>query len=152
MAKKKYGVELSKEQRETLQELTRCGTIKVRKYKRAQVLLLADESQTKGKKADAEIAEQVGVSPITVHRLRKRFVEEGLEATLTDKPRPGAPPKFSGKNRAKITALACSEPPEGYARWSLRLLANRLVEMDIVDDISHDTVDRVLKKMNSSLT
>lgn len=152
MAKKKYRVKLSKEQRETLQELTQRGTIKVRKYKRAQVLLLADETQAKSAKADAEIAEQVGVSPITAHRLRRRFVEEGLEATLAEKPRPGAPAKFSGKHRAEITALACSEPPEGYARWSLRLLANRLVEMDIVDDISHDTVDRVLKKMNSSLT
>jgi transposase len=151
MPKRKFRVELSKEQRKTLQEMTRRGTIKVRKYKRARILLLADETQAEGGRTDSEVAEQVGVSAITVHRVRRRFVEEGLEAALDDKPRSGAPSKLSGKQKAEITALACSDPPEGYARWSLRLLANRLVELEVVDSISHDTVDRVLKKTNSSL-
>jgi len=151
MPSKKYRVELSQEQREKLQKLTRCGTIKVRMYKRAQVLLLADETQAEGAKSDSKIAEQVGVSLPTVHRVRRRFVEEGLEAAITEKPRPGAPSKFNGKHRAEITALACSDPPEGRARWSLRLLADKLVELEIVESISHDTVDRVLKKTNSSL-
>lgn len=150
--KKKYRIKLTQAQREALQELTNGGSIKVRKYKRARVLLVANE-ETKGvAKTDEEIAEQVAVSPATVYRVRRQFVEEGLEAALEEKPRPGAPPKFSGKDRAEITALACSEPPKGHDRWTLRLLADKLVELDILDDISHDTVDRVLKKTNLSLT
>lgn len=152
MTRRKYHVELSQDQRGTLQKLTSTGTVKVRTYKRAQMLLLADEAQGGAAKSDGEIAEQVGVSSITVHRIRRRFAEEGLEAALTEKPRPGAPPKFSGKQKAEITALACADPPEGYARWSLRLLADKLVEMEIFESISHDTVGKVLKKTNSSLT
>lgn len=149
--KKKYRIKLTKAQRAALQALTSRGSLKVRKYKRARVLLVADEGGKDGPKTDEQIAEQVAVSPATVYRIRRQFVEEGLEAALEEKPRPGAPPKFSGKDRAQITALACSEPPEGHARWTLRLLADKLVELDILDDISHDTVDRVLKKTNLSL-
>jgi transposase len=150
--KKKYRIKLTQAQREALQELTNGGSIKVRKYKRARVLLLANEETEGVAKTDEEIAEQVAVSPATVYRIRRQFVEEGLKAALEEKPRPGAPPKFSGKDRAEITALACSEPPKGHDRWTLRLLADKLVELDILDDISHDTVDRVLKKTNLSLT
>ena len=149
---KKYRVKLTEVQRETLQELTSSGTIKVRKYKRARVLLLADEACQNGPKTDETIAEQVDISLATIHRIRRRFVEEGLEAALNEKARPGAPPKFSGQERAEITALACSKPPEGYGRWTLRLLADKLVELELLDDISYDTVDRVLKKTNLSLT
>jgi transposase len=149
---KKYQVKLTAAQRETLQELTSSGTIKVRKYKRARVLLLADKACRKAAKTDETIAEQVDISLSTIHRIRRRFVEEGLEAALNEKARPGAPPKFSGQERAEVTALACSEPPEGYGRWTLRLLAEKLVELEILDNISYDTVDRVLKKTNFSLT
>lgn len=149
---KKYRVKLSKVQREKLQELTSSGTIKVRKYKRARVLLLADEAHQEGCQSDQEIAERVDISVATIHRIRRRFFQEGLESALNEKPRPGKSRTFTGKQRAQITALACSEPPEGHARWSLRLLADKLVELDIVDSISHVTVQQVLKKTNSSLT
>jgi transposase len=149
---KKYRVKLSKVQREQLQELTSSGTIKVRKYKRARVLLLANEAHREGCKTDAEIVERVGISTPTIQRIRQRFVEEGLEAALNEKPRPGKPKTFTGQQRAEITALACSDPPVGYKRWSLRLLARKLVELEMVDSISHVTVREVLKKTNSSLT
>jgi transposase len=148
---KKYRVKLSKEQRELLEELTSQGTMKVRAYKRARILLLADESQYGPGKTDEQIAEQVNTSPGTAQRVRQRFVQSGLEGALTEKPRSGAPPKITSRQRAQITSLACSEPPEGYARWSLRLLATKLVELELVDQISHDSVDRVLKKTNLSL-
>ena len=152
MPAKKYRVMLSKEQRKKLEDLTRRGTVSVRKYKRARVLLLADENSGQGAKKDEEIAELVNTSISTSHRVRRRFVEEGLEAALTEKPRPGKPRTFSGRDRAAVTALASSEPPEGQARWSLRLLADKLVELEIVDDISHQTVRDILKKTNFSLT
>jgi transposase len=149
---KKYRVKLSKEQRELLEELTSKGTMKVRAYKRAQILLLADEAQGTSRKSDKQIAEQVQTSTATVQRVRQRYVETGLDGALTEKPRSGAPPRISSHQRAQITSLACSEPPEGYGRWSLRLLATKLVELELIDQISHDSVDRVLKKMNLSLT
>jgi transposase len=150
--KKKYRIKLSTEQRKILKELTSSGTVKVRVYKRAQVLLLADENREGGAKSGSQIAEQVGLSMATVYRVQRRFAEANLEAALTEKPRPGAPRQFKGRDRAKITTLACSEPPEGYARWSLRLLAEKLVELELIESISHDTVDKVLKKTNLSLT
>ena len=143
---KKYRVKLSPEQRDLLKELTSKGTMKVRAYKRAQILLLADEAQAEGRKSDEQIAEQVNSSTATVQRVRQRFVEGGLDGALTEKPRSGAPPKISHRQRAQITSVACSDPPEGYARWSLRLLATKLVELEMIDQISHDSVDRVLKK------
>ena len=143
---KKYRVKLSKEQRELLEELTSQGTMKVRAYKRARILLLADETQCGHQKTDEQIAEQVNTSTGTIQRVRQRFVQSGLEGALTEKPRSGAPPKITSRQRVQITSLACSEPPEGHARWSLRLLATKLVELDLVDQISHDSVDRVLKK------
>ena len=143
---------LSEEQRGKLEELTRRGTISVRKYKRARVLLLADENSEHGRKNDREVAELVDASLSTVHRVRRRFAEEGLEASLNEKSRPGKPRTFDGKDRAAVIALACSEPPAGHARWSLRLLADKLVELEIVDSISHRTVRDILKKTSSSLT
>ena len=152
MPAKKYRVRLSKEQREELEKLTRGGTISVRKYKRARVLFLADENSKQGQKKDGEIVELVDTSMSTVNRIRRRFVEEGLEAALNEKPRPGKPKTFSGKDRATVIALACSEPPEGRARWTLRLLADKMVELEFVDSISHKTVRDILKKTNLSLT
>jgi transposase len=152
MSAKKYRVKLSQEQREKLEELTRRGTVSVRTYKRARVLLLADENSECAGKKDAEIAELVDTSLSSVNRVRRRFVEEGLEAAVRDKPRSGKPRTFSGRDRAAVTALASSAPPEGRARWSLRLLADKLVELEIVDSISHQTVGDILKKTSLSLT
>jgi transposase len=152
MPPKKYHVKLSAAQRDELEKLTGSGTIKVRVYKRARILLLADEAHEDGAKSDGQIAELVDVSGPTVHRIRRRFAQEGLQAALGEKPRPGRVKKFTARQRAEITALACSDPPEGHARWSLRLLANKLVELEIVESIHHDTVREVLKKTTSSHT
>ena len=140
MSAKVYRVNLKPAEREQLMELTQKGTVKVRKYKRAQALLLADEA----------IMTQVGLSLATVERIRQRFAEGGLMQALNEAPRPGRPRGFSGKQRAEVTALACSTPPEGYGRWSLRLLADKLVELEIVESISPQSVHAILKKTNSN--
>ena len=150
--KKKYGVKLSTAQREILIDLTSSGSIKVRVYKRARVLLMSDENREGGSKPGSQIAEEVDLSLATVQRVRRQFVEGGLEVALSEKPRTGAPRKFKERDRAKITALACAKPPKGHARWTLRLLAEKMVELELVESISHDTVDKVLKKTNLSLT
>lgn len=144
--KHKYPVRLSQDERSALRRLTSVGSTKVRKYKRAQILLLADENDSSGGKIDQEIIERVGVSRSTVVRIRRQFVSEGLESALNEKPRPGRPSGISGAERAQITALACSSPPEGYSRWSLRLLANKAVELEFVETISHNAVGKILKK------
>jgi transposase len=95
--------------------------------------------------------ETLKVSKSTVCRIRKRYCEGGLDYELREKPRSGAPAKIDGKMQAKITMLACSEPPDGRSKWTLKLLADRLVEMDVVDSISNMTVQRILKKMKLSL-
>lgn len=143
---KKYRVKLTKDQRDILQDLTSSGTVKVRVYKRARTLLLADERHAAGGQTDDQIAQVVDISTPTVQRVRQQFVQEGLEAALNEKPRPGAPKKFNGQDRAQVTALACSEPPEGRAKWSFRLLADKLVELELVDSISYKTVREILKK------
>jgi transposase len=152
MPAKKYHVQLSESQRQFLHKLTTKGTAKARQIKRAHILLLSDESNTNASKTDEQIAEVLGISNSTVVRVRGRFVEEGLESALNEKPRPGQPPKLTGKQEAKLIAIACSTPPQGYARWSLRLLADKVVELNIVDSISHKSVGEVLKKANSSRT
>lgn len=94
--------------------------------------------------------ESLEVSARTVAVTRQRYMEEGLEGALNEKPRPGKPPKLSGREEAMLTAIACSDPPEGHNRWSVRLLADRLVELDIVDSISREAVRKYLKKGVSS--
>lgn len=145
MARKKYIVKLTDEERHELLELTRKGTIKARKMKRALILLQADEGLT-----DPEIMAAVQVSRPTVERIRKRFVEGGLEKALNEDPRPGQKRKLDGREEATLIALACSPAPAGHGHWSLRLLADKLVEMGVVESISHETVRLTLKKTNSS--
>lgn len=144
--KHKYPVKLSKAERSELNRLTVGGTIGVRKLNRVKILLLADENHEKGQKTDKAIAAKLDIGPATVERIRTRYVQEGLEVALNEKPRNGRPPSLSGDQRAQITALACSTPPEGYGRWSLRLLADKAVELAFVDDISYKTVGEILKK------
>jgi transposase len=146
MAKKKSLRLKAKDQKE-LERLTSSGTLKARKLNRCRILLLA----ARGKKR-SEIIEAVEVSPPTVDEILRRYKQGGLENALNEKPRPGTPATFTGKDKAKITALACSTPPEGHCRWTLRLLADQAVVLDIVDTISHDTVATILKKTNSSRT
>jgi transposase len=142
---KKYLVKLSEDERVELESLIRRGKESVRKVKRALVLLAVDDGHK-----DEDIAANVRVHRTTVEHLRKRFAEEGLAAALGERPRPGKARMLDGRQEAYVIALACSEPPEGRVRWTLRLLANRLVELEIVDGISHHTVGRLLKKGTSS--
>lgn len=146
MPKKLYKVNLTETERQELKALTSRGEVQVRVYKRARILLLADEGCT-----DAQIIERVGVSRTTVSRIRQRYGVEGMGA-IAEKARPGRPSIFDGETRAKITALACSTPPEGRARWDLRLLADKAVELGYVETMSHVTVGEILKKTRLSPT
>lgn len=141
---KRHVVHLTEDQRVALDHRER-GPLTRRERSRVQVLLRADAGET-----DADIADEVGVSLGTVANIRRRFAGAGLEAALTDKPRPGAAPLLDGKAEAVVIALACSPTPDGAARWSARLLANRLVELAVVEAVSEDTILRVLKKATSS--
>jgi len=144
MPAKKYIVKLTDEERQHLLDLTSKGTIGARKMKRAQILLKADEGLK-----DEEIVVALNTSRPTVERIRKRFVQGNLDKGLNDDPRPGgAKVKLDGRAEAQLIALVCSDAPDGHARWTLRLLADKLVELDVVESISHEAVRQALKKMN----
>jgi transposase len=138
---KRYRVTLTDEERDRLTGLSRKRTASVRTVRRAQALLLAAED-----KADREIAEQLRMGVATLERLRRRFVEEGLEASLRDRPRPGARPKLGPKEQAFVVALACTKPPEGRHRWTMQMLADRVVELQLVPDITDEAIRRLLKR------
>jgi transposase len=142
---KRYLVTLTDAERAKLDGLTRKGTLGVRKLRRAQILLAADQGLT-----DAAIAAAIHASTSTVERTRQRFVAGGLDWALSERPRPGARRKLSGKAEAYLVALACSAPPEGQAHWTMQLLADRLVALEQVDTVSDETVRRALKKTISS--
>jgi transposase len=141
---KKYIVDLTNDERETLLQLIRKGKPSARKVTRARILLKASEGLT-----DAQIAAALNTGEATVERTRKRFVEEGLNA-LKERPRPGARPKLKGKQEAHLIALACSQAPEGRRRWTLRLLAGKVVELGFAQSFSREAVRRVLKKTKPS--
>lgn len=145
MSAKLYSVSLSESDRTILRQLVRRGHQSARRLTRARILLLADESRS-----DGQIASALLSSASTVQRVRRQYVCEGLEAALSEKPRPGVAPMLDAVAEARLTALACSDAPEGRARWTLRLLADRMVELEIVDSISHKTVGEYLKKATSS--
>lgn len=142
---KKHAVKLKNQERAELLRMTRKGTEKARKLRRCQILLLSHNG-----KNDSEIQETLNVSLGTIANIRKRYSKEGLQAALGEKQRPGAPRKFKGREAAKITALACSTPPEGHGRWTLELLADRAVKLELVNEISHMSIHRILKKTNSN--
>ena len=140
---KKYIVDLQEEERQDLIRIIRSGKHSARKIRWAHVLLKADAGWK-----DQKISEALDISLPTVQRIRQRFVEEGLEVALgarSHKPRPYLQ-RLDGEQEAKLIALACSQAPEGYTRWSLRLLAEKVVELQIVEQVSYQTVRRVLKK------
>ena len=145
---KKYVVRLSVEEREQLQTLIRKGKSSAKRLLKARILLKADVSELGEGWSDSKIIEALETSESMVYRARKRLVEEGFEAVLSRKQRamPAVPPIFDGEKEAKLIALACSKPPKGRARWSLRLLENKVVELAIVDRASDSTIGRVLKK------
>ena len=141
MSRKKYLINLSDEERLMLDEMTRKGEIKARKFKRAMILLKADEGLT-----DQQIMAAVNVSRPCVERIRRRFVADGIERALNEDPRPGQKRKLDGRAEATLIATECSEAPAGHEHWTLRLLAGKLVQLGVVDTISHETVRRMLKK------
>ena len=141
----KYIVDLTEEEREQLLQLIRKGNSAARKLARARILLKAAEGLS-----DAQIAKVLDLGTATVGRVRKRFAEEGLESALQERPRLGQRLKLDGKQQAHLLAVACTNPPQGHARWTLRLLAGRVVELGWAESISPETVRQVLKKQTSS--
>lgn len=144
MRANKHVVALTDDQRAALEERF-AGPLTLRQRNRVQVLLRADGGQT-----DADIADDLGISAGTVANVRKRFAADGLEAALTERPRTGGPAVLDGKGEAVLVALACSPVPDGRAVWTARMLASKLVELEVVESVSEDTVLRVLKKARSS--
>ena len=150
---KKYIVTLSQEEREILGALTSKGKHRSQKILNALILLGCDEGEFQEKRSlNKEIAKVLNISMKRIDRVKKRFVEDGLDIALNG--RKGSriyAKKADGDFEAYLVALSCSDPPEGFARWSLRLLADKVVELDYIDSVSHETVRRVLKKTKSSL-
>ncbi len=154
MANKRYVVDLTTEERETLLSKISKGRLSARANLKARILLKADTGPQGEGWTDQRICESLETSSSTVARVRETFVLKGLEAALARKQRvhPAVQRVFDGEAEAKLIALACSQPPEGYARWTTRLLAQRVVELEIVDSVHFNTVGRTLKKTNLSLT
>jgi transposase len=134
-------IQLTKEERSCLKTLFRSGKGALRQQTRARILDLLDREVP-----PSQIAETLSCAVGTVYNVKRRYLQEGLDAALTDKPRSGKPPSIDGAQRAKITALACSPAPEGHSRWTLRLLADRAVQLGFIDSISHNAVKEILKK------
>jgi hypothetical protein len=147
---KRIPINLTPERRHELEQLIHTGNAPARTQTRARILLLSDRSQGQ-KRTDEEVAQAMMCCQRTVVNVRRRFLGGNLDQALHDRPRPGQKPKVTGDIEAKLTMLACSALPEGAARWTLRLLADRLIELGYVEYISHVTVGEVLKKTNSSL-
>jgi transposase len=149
----RYRVTLTKEERRELELLARPGKMESRKFIHGRVLLLCDAGGNGPGWNVADVAEALGISCRTVEHLKKRFVEEGLEAALERKPREKPPREiqFDGAFEARLITLACSAAPEGRSRWTVRLLADKAVELKFAPSVSHMTVQRILKKTNSSL-
>lgn len=146
---KKYIIRLTPEERTELEQMTKVGKAAARKLLHARVLLKADVNGPNW--TDKQISEAMDVGTATIERVRRAFVEESLKAALERKrPRTKPPRKLDGEQEAHLIALSCSSAPEGYKRWSLRLLADKMVELEYVDSLSYETVRQVLKKTRSS--
>jgi transposase len=150
----RYKVTLFENERKELEELTRKGQISARKFILARALLLCDAGAFGPAWNVADVASALGVTSRTIEHLKKRFVEDGIEAALERKAREKPPREvfFDGAFEARLVALACSQAPEGYRRWTVRLLADKVVELNLAPSVSHMTVQRILKKMNLNLT
>lgn len=141
-----FVVKLTAEDRDYLTQFIRRGKASARSLARARILLMADEGYS-----NKEIVEVIKVSRPTVNHIRKRYCQEGLDSAINEKPRSGAPPKIDGTIEAQVTLLACSKPPEGKSTWTLKLLADKLVELEVIESISTMSVQRILKKARPSL-
>lgn len=152
MPAKIYKVTLTSEERETLTALVNKGQGIARRLTRARILLMADENQVGGGWKDAEIAKALGVHERTVERTREKCVEMGIEAALNHtKPTKKRGKVLDGAAEARLTQLACMEAPDGHERWSMQMLADKLIELEVVETVSRETVRTTLKKMNLSL-
>ena len=147
MARPTEFIELAAEERRSLTTLFRSGDGSNRLQTRARILDLLDKRTT-----PPDVARLLSISVATVYNVKRRFLAEGLELAITEKPRSGKPVSISGEARARITALACSNAPEGHARWTLRLLADKCIEFGFVESISHNKVREILKKTNFAPT
>jgi transposase len=148
MPSKRYVVTLTTDERKQLESMAKAGERSARTITRARILLLADQGEVGPGWEDRRVAEALGCGHRTVERIRERFVSEGLDAALTHK-KPVDPPRepvLDGAAEAKLIALACSATPDGRKAWTLRMLADKLVEMEVVEAVSHETVRRALKK------
>lgn len=144
---KLYRVTLTQAEQQELQQMISRGKGDARKLAHARILLQADESNRGPRRTDQQIAEALNTTTRTIERVRERFVNESLESALLPKPSKRIyTRKLDGKQEAKLIALACSKPPAGKARWTLRLLAEQLVELEVVEEVSHETVRQTLKK------
>jgi hypothetical protein len=149
----RYRVTLTKEERKELESMTRRGKTHARRFIHARALLLCDAGADSPAWNVADVATALGVTTRAIEHLKKRFVEDGLEAALERKPREKPPREiiFDGAFEARLIALACSDAPEGRRRWTVRLLADKAVELSFAESVSHMTVQRILKKTNLSL-
>ena len=152
MPKKKYIVSLTVEERQELEKLTNTGKAAAYKLNHARILLKADINQESGGWTDLAISEALDISQATIERVRQRFVEQGVEAALNrQRSRRYKRRRLDGEQEAHLIALACSSPPSGHARWTIRLLADQMVELEYVEEISRETVRQTLKKTTSNL-
>lgn len=149
--RKLYRIKLSAGERRQLEKLARSQTAAAQKVVKAKALLLSDESRKGPGLRAPEVIAKTGIKPATLERLRKRCCEVGPLEALERKAQENRARKFTGEEQARLTALACSEPPEGHAGWTLRLLADKLVELEVFDAISHEAVRAQLKKTNLNL-
>lgn len=148
---KKYIVSLSEPERQHLEQFTKTGKHAAYQINHARILLKADSKQPNGGWRDTDIKEAFNVSLRTVERVRQRFVEEGMEAALKARPGSGRKQKLTGELEAHLIALRCGEPPNGKGRWTIRLLADQMVELGYVEELSHECVRQVLKKRVAAL-
>lgn len=148
---KKYNVALTAEERQNLEQFTTTGKHAAYQINHARILLKADRNQPEGGWRDTEVKSALDLSLRTIERVRQRFVEEGMEAALKCRPGAGRKREVTGEVEAHLIALRCSDAPTGQGRWTLRLLADRMVELNYVDQISHESVRQVLKKTNCNL-
>lgn len=147
----KNPVALAPAERTRLESVVKAGTSQARVITRARILLLTDQGPKGPAWSDADIAEALSVTTRTLSRMRRLYQSEGIEAIRHHAPKRYRPRQLDGRAEARLITLACSEPPQGHARWTLRLLADRLVSLDIVDTVSYETVRRTLKKTNLNL-
>lgn len=146
----KYSVELTANQRDALEQIVKQGDSPARKIMHAHILLKADKGPHGPRWSDTQIREAFGLGETILKRVRKQFVEEGMEAALNRKKQPKRPQKqrLDGEQEAQIIAVLCTEHPEGAERWTLRALTDRVIELEIVETVSHETIRKVLKKMS----